>query len=101
MLVADDILLFPFRGINWIFKQIHGIAKEELAGEAERIRESLTELYMMLETGQITEKEFEQQERELLNRLDALDEDEEMIGDGQEAKADEGEDEDNLEGFAG
>ena len=80
MLIVDDILLFPVKGINWIFKQIHEIAEEELSGEADRIRDSLTELYMLLETGQITEEEFDLQEKELLDRLDALDEGDDMIG---------------------
>jgi hypothetical protein len=52
-----------------------------LAGEADRIRESLTELYMQLETGEITEEEFEQQEAVLLDRLDVLDEEDDVIGD--------------------
>lgn len=89
MLIVDDILLFPVRGINWIFKQIHEIAEEELAGEADRLRESLTELYMMLETGQISEAEFDAQEKALLDRLDALDEEDAMIGEDEDGEDDE------------
>ncbi|MDD5271137.1 MAG: gas vesicle protein GvpG [Methylovulum sp.] len=81
MLLVDDLLFSPVKGIMWIFKKVHELAEEELTGEADRIRESLTELYMLLETGQITEEEFEQQETLLLDRLDALDEDDNMIGD--------------------
>lgn len=80
MLLVDDILLSPVKGITWIFRQIHELAEEELAGEADRLRESLTDLYMMLETGQISEAEFEEQEEALLDRLDALDEEDDMIG---------------------
>lgn len=75
MLIVDDILLFPFRGIRWIFEQIHDIAAEELEGEADRIREALTDLYMMLETGQITDEEFDEKEREYLDRLEVLERD--------------------------
>ncbi len=81
MLLVDDILFSPIKGINWIFKKIHELAEEELSGEADRIRESLTELYMQLETGEISEEEFEQQEAVLLDRLDALDEEDDLIGD--------------------
>lgn len=81
MLLVDDILFSPVKGIMWIFRQIHELAEEELAGEADRIRESLTELYMQLETGEITEEEFEQQEAVLLDRLDVLDEEDDVIGD--------------------
>ena len=52
-----------------------------MAGEADRLRESLTDLYMMLETGQITEAEFDEQEAALLDRLDALNEEDDVIGD--------------------
>ena len=44
--------------------------------EADRIKDDLRDLYMMLETGQITEDEFDAQEQELLDRLDELEEDE-------------------------
>ncbi len=81
MFLVDDLLFAPFKGINWIFRKVHELAEEELSGEADRIRESLTELYMQLETGQISEQEFDQQESILLDRLDALDEDDAMIGD--------------------
>jgi hypothetical protein len=91
MLIVDDILLFPVKGINWIFKQIHELAEEELTGEADRIRDNLTDLYMLLETGQITEEEFEQQEKELLDRLDNLQEEDDMIG-GNDSDRDEEED---------
>ncbi len=93
MLLVDDILFSPVKGIMWIFRQIHELAEEELAGEADRIRESLTELYMQLEAGQITEEEFEQQEAVLLDRLDALDEEDDMIGDAENEEDEDNEDE--------
>jgi len=90
MLIVDDILLSPVKGINWVFRKIHELAEEELAGEADRLRESLTDLYMQLETGQISEEEFDRQEKALLDRLDALDEEDDMIGEegeeGEEAE---------------
>jgi hypothetical protein len=84
MLLVDDILFSPIKGINWIFKEVHKLAEEELSGESDRIRESLVELYMQLEADKITEEEFDRQESNLLDRLDALDEDDAMIGDEDE-----------------
>jgi len=72
MLILDDLLLSPFRGGIWILKQIHDAAQEELANEAEAATTELSELYMRLETGQITEAEFNAREKELLDRLETL-----------------------------
>ena len=97
MFLVDDILFSPVKGINWIFKKIHELAEEELSGEADRIRDNLTELYMQLETGEITEEEFEEQEAVLLDRLDALDEEDNFIGDADDDDDDDDEDEDEDE----
>jgi hypothetical protein len=72
MFLIDDILLAPARGLFWIFKEIHRTAEEEQANEAEAITIKLSELYMMLETGQMTEAEFNAAEKALLDRLDAI-----------------------------
>jgi hypothetical protein len=73
MLLVDDILFFPVTGILWIFREIDKIAHEELDGEAQSITEQLRLLYMQLETGGITEQEFDAEEKLLLDRLDAID----------------------------
>jgi hypothetical protein len=96
MLLVDDILFSPIKAINWIFQKIHELAEEELVGEAERIRDNLTDLYMLLETGQITEEEFEQQETALLDRLDALDEEDDVIGDADNEDDEDESDEDAV-----
>ena len=87
MLIIDDLLLFPIRGPLWVLKQIHEIAEQELANEAEAVTAELSELYMRLETGQIAEAEFDSQEKELLDRLEAITAREEQ------GEAEEGEDE--------
>ena len=72
MLFVDDILFFPLRSILWIFREIHQAAQEEIAGEADGITSRLSELYMMLETGQMSEEEFDAEEKKLLDRLDVI-----------------------------
>jgi hypothetical protein len=72
MFLVDDILLSPVKGVLWVFREIHDAAQQELAGENEAITAALSELYMRLETGQITETEFDAQEKVLLDRLDRL-----------------------------
>ena len=72
MLLVDDILFFPVRSILWIFREIHKTAREELANEAESITQQLRNLYMQLETARISEQQFEDQEKLLLDRLDKM-----------------------------
>ncbi|HAY23304.1 gas vesicle protein GvpG [Desulfobacca acetoxidans] len=72
MFLLDDVVMAPFKGIFWIFKEIHDAAQQEQAGESDAITASLSELYMKLDTGQITEAEFDAQEKILLDRLDRL-----------------------------
>lgn len=103
MFVVDDVIFFPIRSLIWVFREIHQAAAADREGEGEAITAKLSELYMMLETGQITEAEFDAAEKELLDRLDVLkatsdtdgDEDEDEDEDGGE---DGDEDEDGDEG---
>ena len=74
MLIVDDILFFPARSILWIFREMCNAAREEIENEAVSITYELSELYMMLETGKITESEFDTREKELLDRLDEIQE---------------------------
>ncbi|MBI4472867.1 MAG: gas vesicle protein GvpG [Acidobacteria bacterium] len=72
MFLIDDILLTPFRSILWIFNEISNAATQELGDEAAATTAQLSELYMQLETGAITEEEFAAQEEKLLGQLDQL-----------------------------
>ena len=83
MLVVDDILFFPVRGILWIFREIHKTASEELGNEAESITDQLRNLYMQLETSRISEQQFDEQEKILLDRLDKLEASPESSDDGE------------------
>ena len=77
MFFVDDLLMSPIKGVLWVFREIHDAAQQELAGESEAITAALSELYMKLETGQITEEQFDAQEKVLLDRLDRLQAEEE------------------------
>ena len=84
MLLVDNILLFPIHGIVWIFREVCNAAQQELESEKDNITAQLTELYMMLETQQITEEEFDAREKELLDRLDQLPERDTQLTDDEE-----------------
>ena len=72
MLLVDDLLMFPIRSMFWIFREIHNAAQEELANETDSITAELSSLYMMLETGKISEEEFAAEEKTLLDRMDKI-----------------------------
>lgn len=72
MILVDDLLLFPFRSIMAVFREIHNAVQQDAVNQTEAIRTELSELYMMLETGRINEADFDRREKELLDRLDAL-----------------------------
>jgi hypothetical protein len=78
--LIDDLLMSPVKGVLWVFKEIHDAAEQELAGEGEAITAALTELYQKLESGQLTEAEFDAREKLLLDRLDRLQAQEEPEG---------------------
>ena len=94
MLILDNLLLSP---LLWIFREINESVQKEQAGEAEAVTRSLSELYMKLDTGAITEEEFSATEAVLLDRLEAIQErDQESAAEDEDAEEDE-EDEDEDE----
>lgn len=100
MLLVDDLLLSPFTSLLWLFREIHNRAQQERASEAETVTRSLGELYMKLDTGAITEEEFAAGEKQLLDRLDAIErhnqgggaESDDEADDESDAESDDGED---------
>ena len=95
MFLIDDVLLSPAKGMFYIFKQIHKAAEEEFLDE-ENVSAELSELYMMLETGKITEEEFNNRESELLNRLEQIEEYKKKHFEVVEENEENGEDEDTV-----
>jgi len=72
MLILDTLLLAPVHGTIWAARQVHNAIAQEQQAEPDRITAELSELYMRLETGRLTEAEFVAREKELLDRLDQL-----------------------------
>jgi hypothetical protein len=95
MLILDNLLLSP---LLWIFREINESVQKEQAGEAEAVTRSLSELYMKLDTGAITEEEFDAAEAVLLDRLDAIQErDQGVTAEGEEEGDEDEEDEEEEE----
>ncbi len=72
MFLIDDLLLAPGSFLLWVMRKVHEAAQEELENDAARITTELSELHRRLETGAITESQFEAHEKELLDRLDRI-----------------------------
>ena len=72
MLIIDKLLLSPIYATVWAARQIQNTIQQERQAEPAQITAELSELYMRLEAGQISEAEFAANETELLDRLDRL-----------------------------
>ena len=72
MLAVDDIIVFPFKSLLMVFREIYNAAVQEMKQEGDRIRLELGQLYLSLEAGNIDEATFDERERVLLDRLDEL-----------------------------
>jgi hypothetical protein len=81
MFLVDDLAIAPAKFVLWIVRQVHEAAKEELGGERQRLSAELSLLHSMLESGRLSEDEFDVREKIVLDRLDAI---EEQLAGGQE-----------------
>lgn len=72
MLIIDKLLLSPIHATIWAARQIDNAIRQEREAEPAQITAELSELYMRLDAGQISEPEFAARETELLDRLDQL-----------------------------
>jgi hypothetical protein len=98
--VIDDLVFSPVKGILTIFKELYKAAAQEMANEADSIRAELSRLYQLLDTGELSDEEFDERERELLDRLDAIEAREATFGiedeDDEEEEEEEGDEETDL-----
>ena len=71
MFLIDDILLAPLNGLIWLGKKIDEVAEKEFSDEG-LIKEKLMQLQLRFEIDEISEENYNRQEKELLGRLDAI-----------------------------
>lgn len=62
------LLTFPIQGLFFVFEEITKRAEDELDNE-DGVRASLVELHKSLESGAISEPDFDTREAELLSQL--------------------------------
>ncbi len=71
MFLVDDILLMPLKGMIWLGEKINVVIEGDLPDEG-RIKERLMALQLRFELDEISEEEYNKQEKELLALLDAI-----------------------------
>jgi len=71
MFLVDSILLAPLKGVVWLGEKLNEMAEKELS-DTGRIKEKLMALQLKFELDEITEHEYNEKEKELLERLDAI-----------------------------
>lgn len=71
MFLIDDVLLAPLYGVIWVAKKVNEIVEKEVSDEG-RIKERLMELQLKFEMDEISEDEYNRQEKALLAQLDAI-----------------------------
>jgi len=64
-------VLGPIRGVHWLATKATEAAEGEVLDES-KVRGELLELQMRLEMGEITEEEYDEQERVLVERLNTI-----------------------------
>lgn len=79
MFLLDDILFSPMKGLMAIGRHIQETARQDIEAQEKAIVAELTELYRLVESGQIGDEEFNARESGLLDRLERA---QEALGSG-------------------
>lgn len=64
-------LMIPLKGVHWIAAKLHETAERELTDKS-KIQQQLLELQMRYELEEIDDQEYERQEKDLLDQLEAI-----------------------------
>ncbi|MBU0661804.1 gas vesicle protein GvpG [Patescibacteria group bacterium] len=81
MFLIDDILLAPLKGVIWIAQKLDDMAQKELT-DTDNIKEKLMALQLKYELDEISEEEYNEEEKKLLMRLDIILKQEKEKGNG-------------------
>lgn len=72
MFLLDDLAMLPIRGLVALCRELQEQADAEQEAEKVSARDQLIGLYMQLETGQITQVEFDASEARLMSLIEDL-----------------------------
>jgi hypothetical protein len=72
MLLIDDLLMSPVRGLMFVLREVAKSAEAEEAAVERTVMAELSALHRSLDNGEITEEAFDAQESRLLAQLDHI-----------------------------
>ena len=72
MLLIDDLLMAPVRGLLFVVREIGKAVAEEKVADERAVIAGLATLHRALDSGQLTEDAFDAEEAKLLEQLDRL-----------------------------
>jgi hypothetical protein len=72
MFIVDDILLAPAKGLAAICRQVQAAVKQDLENQKKTVMAALVELHQRLESGQVSQSQFNIQEGRLLDQLERI-----------------------------
>ena len=72
MIIIDDLLALPFKGIWGAFERIQELAEQEMTGSEDTLKEELLRIQTLYELDQISEKEYLRKEKEVIEKLNAV-----------------------------
>lgn len=90
MLLVDDLLLLPLSGFFRVLREIHAQTEQHRQQEQGSVKDQLNRLYMELETGQMTQEEFDVKEEALALQLEELGPQSGMLMDSEEEETPDG-----------
>lgn len=70
--LLDDILFAPVHGVVWLGEKVKEVAEKETVLDGPKIQEALFALQMKLDMEEITEKEYQEKETELMERMEEI-----------------------------
>ena len=70
--MLGSILLSPFTGLGFVFNEIAKAVNEEREARRRLTMSELQDLHRRYESGEVAEDTFDEQEKQLLDRLDSL-----------------------------
>ena len=68
MFILDDLLLMPINGMKFVFRTLARTAEEQYTDDAP-VKERLLELQLKLESGELTEAQYVEEEAAILRQL--------------------------------